>query len=63
VSDADDDEEQQQEEPEQSVHDMFMEEVHAKETELNKHCLIMGQVRSWQPAVPSQRYRSSWLVS
>jgi hypothetical protein len=35
---------------------MFMEEVHAKETELNKHCLIMGQVRSWQPAVPFQQY-------
>lgn len=47
VSDADE-EEQQQEEPEQSVHDIFMEEVHAKEKELNKHCLIMGQVRPWQ---------------
>lgn len=37
-------EEQEQGEPEKSVHDVFMEEVHAKEQELQKHCLIMGQV-------------------
>jgi len=34
----------EQEEPEVSVHDTFMEEVHAKEAELQKHCLIMEQV-------------------
>jgi hypothetical protein len=37
-------EEQDQGESEKSVHDVFMEEVHAKEQELQKHCLIMGQV-------------------
>jgi hypothetical protein len=36
--------EQEQLGPDKSVHDQFMDELHAKEQELNKHCLIMGQV-------------------
>lgn len=51
---------EEQEEPEKSMHDIFMEEIHAKEAELKLHCLVLGQV-GWLsgPAGSCRKARNS----